>query len=204
MSISSGQVSPIMGQTLLKPLAQFMDKLCMGQLQSQSHSPPPSGQVHLHEHCIPSPVDGEGPDPVGCSPDPDPIGGAGSDPDPVGEGGPDPEAGGGTIVIGSGSALQFDIDPFPFLTLSLKENMPISTLPAPEHFLSQLAVPLQLVPSASRLKEHLHFFFPNVTFWFLKSSCEKYGLEKATFLLFSTYCKDCIGHQEKNQEEPHC
>jgi len=71
-----------------------------GQLQSQSHAAPPSGQEHWHEQGMLSPVGGIGgipdPDPVpvigtGSSPDPDPVIGSGVAPDP------DP-------VIGSGVA----------------------------------------------------------------------------------------------------
>merc|ERR1711892_1334324 len=156
MSISSGQVSPIMGQTLVKPLAQFMAELCMGQLQSHSHSPPPSGQLHLHEHCIPSPIGGEGPDPdpgggTGCSPDPDPLPGCV-----------------GSVI--SSSALHFDIAPFPFFILRENVYIPISTTPVPEHFLSHVALPLHFAPSASRLKEQVQVLFPSFTFSPLKSS----------------------------------
>lgn len=55
-SISCGQEPSIIGHTLVKPDAQDIAMLCMGQLQSQSHCPLPSGQSHLQEHCIPSPV----------------------------------------------------------------------------------------------------------------------------------------------------
>merc|ERR1711892_960479 len=164
-----------MGHTLQKPGAQFTALLVMGQLQSQSHSPLPSGQSHLQEHCMPSPPAGGAPDPdpvIGTGPIPDPVIGIGgsSDPDPViGTGvspDPDPVVGGAVVAV-----LQehFEILPFPFLTTSVNEHPPISTSPDPEHFLSHFAVPLHF-SATSRLKSHRHFFFPSCIFSFVKSS----------------------------------
>merc|ERR1711892_253575 len=123
-----------MGHTLEKPGAQFTALLVMGQLQSQSHSPPPSGQSHLQEHCMPSP-------PAGGAPDPDPVIGTGvsPDPEPVIGTGVSPVVGAAVVAV-----LQehFEILPFPFLTTSVNEHPPISTSPDPEHFLSHFAVPL--------------------------------------------------------------
>merc|ERR1712106_375447 len=150
-SMSCGHASPIMGHTLQKPGAQFTALLVIGQLQSQSHSPPPSGQSHLQEHCMPSP-------PAGGAPDPDPVIGTGVSPDP------DP-------VVGSVGIIQehFEIFPFPFLTVSVKVHPPNSTSPDPEHFLSHFAVPLHFSP-ISRQRSHTHFFLPNCTFSFSKHS----------------------------------
>merc|ERR1719500_2766623 len=117
----------------------------MGQLQSQSHSPLPSGHWHLQEHCIPSPAGGMGPDP-----DPDPVGGMGPDPDPViGIGvSPDPEpVGTGGMVVVATAQLHFEIEPLPFLILTVKEHGPTSTTPVPVHFLSHVALPEHLAPS---------------------------------------------------------
>merc|ERR1711892_243124 len=177
-----------MGHTLEKPGAQFTALLVMGQLQSQSHSPLPSGQSHLQEHCMPSPPAGGAPDPdpvigivgppnpdpvigTGVSPDPDPMIGTGVSPDPepvIGTGvSPDPDPVGGKV--GAVSQEHFEILPFPFLTTSVNEHPPISTSPDPEHFLSHFAVPLHF-SATSRLKSHRHFFFPNCIFSFVKSS----------------------------------
>merc|ERR1711892_463821 len=165
-----------MGHTLEKPGAQFTALLVMGQLQSQSHSPLPSGQSHLQEHCMPSPPAGGAPDPdpvigivgppnpdpvigTGVSPDPDPMIGTGVSPDPepvIGTGvSPDPDPVGGKV--GAVSQEHFEILPFPFLTTSVNEHPPISTSPDPEHFLSHFAVPLHF-SATSRLKSHRHFF----------------------------------------------
>merc|ERR1719483_2074833 len=168
--MSCGHASPIMGHTLQNPGAQFTALLVMGQLQSQSHSPLPSGQSHLQEHCMPSP-------PAGGAPDPDPVIGTGPDPDPViGTGvSPDPDPVVVVVVVsvggsvGAASQEHFEILPFPLLTVSVKEQPPISTSPDPEHFLSHFAVPLHFSPT-SRLKSHRHFFFPSCIFSFVKSS----------------------------------
>ena len=49
----------------------------------------------------------------------------------------------------SASTLQFDIFPFPFCILRVKEYIPSWTIPDPEHFLSQVTVPVHFEPSAS-------------------------------------------------------
>ena len=181
--MSMGHMSPVMGHTLVKPLAQFMAVLCMGQLQSHAHSPLPSGQSHLHEHFMPSPIGGVGPDPdppVGGF-GPDPVGGLGPDPDPVGGLGPDPDPGGRivtgcspdpnpSVVVSSSSAEHFEILAFPFLTERVKEKIPNSTVPEPEHFLSQPPLPLHILPLDSRLRVQVHFAFPSVSFSRLNSS----------------------------------
>ena len=154
---------PIMGQTLEKPGAQVN--------ALQSHSPLPSGQLHLQEHCIPSPPGGGGPpepDPgevgigTGVSPDPDPVIGTGVSPDP------DPVV--GSVGTGTVAASQehFEILPFPFLTASVKEQPPSSTVPDPEHFLSHFADPEHGSPILI-LKSHRQFFFPSLTFSLLKT-----------------------------------
>jgi len=188
-----------MGQTLEKPGAQVKALLVMGQLQSQSHSPLPSGQLHLHEHSIPSPPAGSGPpepdpgevgsgtgvspdpDPVigtGVSPDPDPVIGTGVSPDPdpvIGTGvSPDPDPVVGSVGTGSVAAVgasheHFEILPFPFLTASVKEQPPSSTVPDPEHFLSHFAEPEHVSPILI-LKSHRQDFFPSLTFSFLNTS----------------------------------
>lgn len=174
-SMYSGHWSPIMGQTLLKPGAQFTAWLFIGQLQSQSHSPVPCGQSHLQPHCMLSPpAGGCGPDPdpgkgTGCSPEPEPIGGDGPDPEPVGGAGPEPEPVTGPMVGCAASHAHLEIFPAPFLTWRTKLHPPTSTFPAPEHFLSHFAVPLQ-ASFISSLKSQVHFLFPSVTFWPLKSS----------------------------------
>ena len=48
--------------------------------------------------------------------------------------------------FGSTFARHFSMDAFLFLTFRLNENIPISIFPVPEHFLSHLAFPLQLLP----------------------------------------------------------
>ena len=103
--MSGHMVSCIMGHTLVNPFPQTMDLALTGQLQAHSQLLPPSGQSQLQEHCMPSPMLGPDPDPVGgrgIGPDPDPVigRGAGPDPDPVGGRGtgPDPEP-----VTGRGS-----------------------------------------------------------------------------------------------------
>ena len=98
--MSFGHIPSIIGQTWVNPEAQLTGLVGFGQLQLQSHSPPLPGQLHLQEHCIPSPFGGIGPDPDpgpvgGIGPDPEPIGGIGPDPEPVGGIGPDPEPIGG-------------------------------------------------------------------------------------------------------------
>jgi len=89
-TIMSGHISPyIMGHTLVNPLPQTRNFGLSGQLQAHSQLLPPSGQLQLQEHCMPSPMFGPDPDPVigrGTGPDPDPVIGRviGPDPDPVG------------------------------------------------------------------------------------------------------------------------
>jgi len=132
----------------------------------------------------PDPVgSGTGPDPdpvgSGTGPDPDPVG-TGSGPDPVGSGsGPDPDpVGSGTgscpdpdpVPVVATSAAHFEMVPLPFFTFKTKLKNPSSSLAAPEHFLSHLAVPLQEAPSASKLKEQVQVFLPTFTFSFLKFS----------------------------------
>ena len=164
-----------MGQTLVKPRAQVIEGLCIGQLQLQSHCPLPSGQSHLQEHCIPSPVGGIGvdpdpepaggmepePDPVGgMEPDPDPVGGMEPDPEPVGGMEPDPEPVGGmepepdpvggAIVISAASNFPFDSLTVPFVTFMLKVNSPespdiLTDLAAPEHFLSHFPADAEVI-----------------------------------------------------------
>jgi len=145
---------------------------------------------------MPSPIGGTGPDPdpvgngtgpdpdavgSGTGPDPDPVGsGTGPDPDPVGSGsGPDPDpVGSGTgscpdpdpVPVVATSAAHFEMVPLPFFTFKTKLKNPSSSLAAPEHFLSHLAVPLQEAPSASKLKEQVQVFLPTFTFSFLKFS----------------------------------
>jgi len=105
-----------MGQTLVNPLAQLTDVLIIGQLQSQSHCSAPSGQLHLQEHGIPSPIG------TGTSPDPEPVGGGGPDPEPVGSTGPDPEPVGSTgPTVGITATVHLEILPLPFLTARVKE-----------------------------------------------------------------------------------
>jgi len=105
-----------MGQTLVNPLAQLTDVLIIGQLQSQSHCSAPSGQLHLQEHGIPSPIG------TGTSPDPEPVGGGGPDPEPVGSTGPDPEPVGSTgPTVGITATVHLAILPLPFLTARVKE-----------------------------------------------------------------------------------
>merc|ERR1712183_8207 len=113
------------------------------------------------------------PSPIGgMSPDPDPVGsGIGScpDPDPVGSGTgscPDPDP----VPVVATSAAHFEMVPLPFFTFKTKLKNPSSSLAAPEHFLSHLAVPLQEAPSASKLKEQVQVFLPAFTFSFLKFS----------------------------------
>merc|ERR1719318_1291476 len=130
-----------MGHTLVNPAAQGTDVLVMGQLQSQSHSPLPSGHWHLQEHCIPSPAGGMGPDP---------------EPEPVGTGG---------IVVAT-AQLHFEMEPLPFLILTVKEHGPTSTFPAPVHFLSQVALPEHAAPSLM-MKVQVHLALPSFTFWFV-------------------------------------
>merc|ERR1711910_168618 len=110
-----------MGQTLVNPGAQVTDVLIIGQLQSQSHCSAPSGQSHLQEQGIPSPI------------------GGGPDPEPVGSTGP---------TVGIAATVHFDIFPFPFLTARVKEYGSTSA-PVPVHFLSHLAWPEHLVPLVS-------------------------------------------------------
>jgi len=129
-----------MGHTLVNPAAQFITALLViGQLQSHSHCALPSGQSHLQEHCIPSPIGGSGPDPEpvgGAGPDPEPVGGTGPDPEPViGTGvSPEPEPVMGTGVspdpepvgsvgptVGLVATLHFEILPLPFLTARVNE-----------------------------------------------------------------------------------
>merc|ERR1719186_474095 len=134
---------------------------------------------------MPSPIGGMGPDPdpvgSGTGPDPDPVGGGtGPDPDPVGSGsGPDPDPVGSGIgscpdpdpvPVVATSAAHFEMVPLPFFTFKTKLKNPSSSLAAPEHFLSHLAVPLQEAPSASKLKEQVQVFLPTFTFSFLKFS----------------------------------
>jgi len=117
-----------MGQTLVNPLAQLTDVLIIGQLQSQSHCSAPSGQLHLQEHGIPSPIG------TGTSPDPEPVGGGGPDPEPVGSTGPDPEplpvgstgpdpepVGSTGPTVGITATVHLAILPLPFLTARVKE-----------------------------------------------------------------------------------
>merc|ERR1719427_583717 len=130
---------------------------------------------------MPSPTGGMGPDPdpvgSGTGPDPDPVD-TGSGPDPVGSGsGPDPDpVGSGTgscpdpVPVVATSAVHFEMVPLPFFTFKTKLKTPSSSLAAPEHFLSHLAVPLQEAPSASKLKEQVQVFLPTFTFSFLKFS----------------------------------
>jgi len=82
----------------------------MGQLQSQSHSPLPSGHSHLQEHFIPPEGSCPGPGPTGAGPDPDPFPG-GLVPDPF-PGGlvPDPFPGGSVPDPFPGGSVP---DPFP-------------------------------------------------------------------------------------------
>merc|ERR1719318_367593 len=98
--MSGHMVLSIMGHTLVNPLPQTRNLAVTGQLQAHSQLLPPSGQSHLQEHCIPSPMLGPDPDPgIGTGSSPDPVGGRGKGPDPepvTGRGaGPDP--------VGSGS-----------------------------------------------------------------------------------------------------
>jgi len=178
----------------VNPLPHAMGIAWLGQLQAHWQSPLPSGQSQRQEHCIPSPIGGTGPDPdpvgsgtgpdpdavgSGTGPDPDPVG-TGSGPDPVGSGsGPDPDpVGSGTgscpdpdpVPVVATSAAHFEMVPLPFFTFKTKLKNPSSSLAAPEHFLSHLAVPLQEAPSASKLKEQVQVFLPTFTFSFLKFS----------------------------------
>jgi len=98
----------------VNPDAHFMAVLCMGQLQSQSQSPLPSGQSHLQEHCIGPEGSPPDPGPIGDGPDPDPFpGGLVPDPFPGGlvpdpfPGGlvPDPFPGGDVPAPSPGSAV---------------------------------------------------------------------------------------------------
>ena len=159
-----------MGQTLVNPGAQVLAVLCIGQLQLQSHWPLPSGQSHLQEHCIPSPVGG-----IGVDPDPEPVGGIEPDPEPVGGMEPDPDPVGGAVSAASNFPL--DSLTFPLLTFMLKVNSPespdsLTDLAAPEHFLSQFPADAEviLVPAPYKVKLQVQVFLPTFTFWFLKTS----------------------------------
>merc|ERR1719350_57521 len=163
--MSCGHMLSFMGHTLVNPAAQVTDVLVMGQLQSQSHSPLPSGHWHLQEHCIPSPAGGIGPDP-----EPEPVGGMGPEPepDPVGGMGPEPEpepVGTGGIVVAT-AQLHFEMEPLPFLILTVKEHGPTTTFPAPVHFLSQVALPEHAAPSLM-MNVQVHLALPSFTFWFV-------------------------------------
>jgi len=134
--VSAGQPSSIIGHTLVNPAAQLITALLViGQLQSHSHCSLPSGQSHLQEHGIPSPIGGSGPDPepvigTGVSPDPEPVIGTGVSPDPdpvIGTGvSPDPGPVVGSVgstgpTVGFAATLHFVILPFPFLTARVNE-----------------------------------------------------------------------------------
>jgi len=111
-SVFGGQPAFFIGQTWVNPSAHFIALLCIGQLQSQSHWDPPSGQSHRHEHFISPPGPGPDPGPVGAGPEPDPFpGGFVTDPDPF-PGGfvPDPFPGG---VVPDPFPGGFVPDPFP-------------------------------------------------------------------------------------------
>jgi len=127
-SVSGGQPSLFIGQTLVNPGAHLMAMLCIGQLQSQSHWLLPSGQSHLQEHCISSFGPCPDPGPVGDGPEPDPFpGGIVPDPDPF-PGGivPDPDPFPGGIVP--------DPDPFPGGIVPDPDPFPGGIVPDPDPF----------------------------------------------------------------------
>ena len=178
--MSFGHIPSIIGQTWVNPEAQLTGLVGFGQLQLQSHSPPLPGQLHLQEHCIPSPFGGIGPDPDpgpvgGIGPDPEPIGGIGPDPEPVGGNGPEPDPVGGIgpdpEPVLAGTTTPFMSLAFPFFTDMSKENTPDSPvretpLASPEHFLSHAArdFGLSFVPAAMRSKLQVHIFLPTLIF----------------------------------------